>query len=141
MKTVTSILILTVFLLAGCQNSYCPADSAQAALDEIQILAERWDDAMAVAQSTSRMALAGPISDLQAIKRDTGALGVPECLEPAKTTLVKSMDYGIDGMISFMGQDYDSIIEFKFDLYDRNLNQFIREVADIRSCLPKCKAP
>lgn len=134
-------LILTALLLVGCQNTYCPPDEAQASLDELQLLAERWDDTMAVARSTSRMSLSGPISDLQEIKRDTGSLSVPECLDPAKKALSKSMDYAIEGFIAFMSQEADSIIELNFDLYGRNIKQYSKEISDIYNCLPKCEAP
>lgn len=65
-------------------------------------LHSRWIDAVKLADSTSRVALATPLANLQQIKRDTEALMVPDCYTAKKKSLVAHMDATIDGFIAFM---------------------------------------
>ena len=76
------------------------------ALDAISKLVKRWDDASLLASSTARIALSGPISQLQSIRRESSDLIVPACISHHKELLIKSMDLTLDGYISFM-QDKD----------------------------------
>lgn len=62
----------------------------------------RWTDAVKVAESTGRAALSGPISTLQAIRRDTQTITVAPCMDAAKASLVASMDHTIEGFLAFM---------------------------------------
>ncbi len=141
MKKWIIFLLAIPLVLASCTNSYCPPEAAEAALAEIEDLAEEWDDAVAVAFSSSRMALSGPISDLQDIKRDVGNLEVPECLVKSRDDLEKGMVAAIDGFIAFLGQESDTTVSTKFDLYDFYLDKTARDIDEIRDCLPNCKAP
>ena len=76
--------------------------SVQKATDGLDNLYKRWKDAALLAGATSRIALAGPMASLQAIKRETEALEVSACLTPAKTKLIAGMTAFIDGMVTFM---------------------------------------
>jgi hypothetical protein len=70
----------------------------------VQQLAERWDDALKVAGSTSRIALDGPVQELQKIRREVSGTDVPECFTKAKERLVSGMDNYIEGFLAFMQQ-------------------------------------
>lgn len=76
---------------------------------QMNSLVKRWLDASKLANNTSRIALANPISNLQEIKRETEALVVKECLQEAKGKLVSGMNMVIDGYIAFMGNDKESM--------------------------------
>lgn len=67
----------------------------------------RWEDAVRVAESTSRISLSTPVATLQSIRRETQELTVPPCMDEAKSTLVKSMDLTIEGFLTFMTQKGD----------------------------------
>ena len=90
------------------------ASQSEEFLVEIQDINMRWLDAMELADSTSRMSLSGPISDLQLIRRDANKLEPPECAEGAKDALVMHMDYVLDGFLLFMAQEPDEDISAQF---------------------------
>lgn len=63
----------------------------------------RWKSADQVANVTSRIALSGPVTNLQNIKREADALVVAKCLSTAKTDMSQGMDKSIRGYLDFMG--------------------------------------
>lgn len=77
--------------------------SANKALDQVL---SRWDDAIKIAGTTGRIALAAPVATLQAVRREAEALSVSPCMDPAKALLVSSMQNTIDGFITFMRNEY-----------------------------------
>ena len=77
-------------------------DSMKLALKAVDDLAIKWRDATQVAGATSRIALSGPVSTLQALKREAQALTVPPCLDQGIAALRKSMDLTLEGYIVFM---------------------------------------
>ena len=79
-------------------------------------LLQEWDDATSVAHRTSRIALPGTLSNLQAIKRRTERLKIPECFEDAHSFLIKSMYYTIEGFLAFAGDADDIKVRQKFSL-------------------------
>lgn len=78
------------------------SDALAAALKRADETMLRWEDAVRIADSTSRGALSGPLAQLQSVRRDAQALTVPPCLLQGKTDLVKGMDLIIDGYLAFL---------------------------------------
>ena len=64
-------------------------------------LYRRWADAEKLAFSTMRIALPGPISNLQAIKREGESLAVPECLDRAKEALNTLIGKSTEAILQF----------------------------------------
>ena len=85
-------------------------------------IATRWDDANKLASTTSRIALATPVAELQEIKREANSLSVPACLSKAKADLVSSMNATIDAYLTFMG-DASSDIEVQGHFREANARQ------------------
>jgi hypothetical protein len=85
----------------------CQTSDGRRVADRLQQYATEWDDALKLADSTSRASLAGPVSELQRIRRDVQAQQWPDCATIAKGLLVGSMDATIDGFLGFMRQDPD----------------------------------
>lgn len=79
-----------------------PADPLATSLKSADDLYLRWQDARQVATSSSRMALSGPITTLQSVRRDAKDLTVPPCLNRGKEELLAGMDLTIDGVLVFM---------------------------------------
>lgn len=77
-------------------------DALQVSLRTVDDLLSRWDDAVRVAGSTSRMSLATPVGMLQAMKREAEQLTVPPCLDSGKAELVKAMEASVEGYLAFM---------------------------------------
>lgn len=70
--------------------------------DALRSIQTRWAEAHRVAGVTSRVALAGPVSTLQEIRRDAAALVLPSCLQGAQKKLLEGMQWQLDGYIAFM---------------------------------------
>lgn len=96
-------------------------------LDVIQPIVDRWDDANALASTTSRIALSGPLGDLQSIRREAVALTVPSCADEAHTHLVAYMNATIDGYLAFASQD-DVAVRAYFDTAETLQDGFLAEL-------------
>jgi hypothetical protein len=111
------------------------ADQAADYLAELTALRGRWLDAFDVANSTARMSLAGPVGELQAIRREIGALEGPACAQAAGAALYVHSTDVIDAFLLFMQDEPESQIDAKFDdafaalqLYDDSLADIEAEV-------------
>lgn len=97
-KFLLPILISTV-LISGCKN---PFEAKDKGVDQLNNIESRWEDAYTLASSTSRIALATPVSNLQDIKRDLAQVELSECLSPAREALGAYMDSHINNFLKFM---------------------------------------
>ena len=88
--------------LAAAEERRGALTASLKAIDEQMTL---WEDAERVASTTGRIALSGPVTNPQTIRRDTAQLTVTTCLGPARDSLVKSMDATIEGFLTFMRND------------------------------------
>lgn len=66
---------------------------------------KRWADAVEVAAASSRVAMNGPVTHLQTVRRETEALILPKCLDQPRQQLVDAMQLQIDGFLAFMRND------------------------------------
>ncbi len=64
--------------------------------------AREWDDAVAIAEVTSRIALAQPVANLQKIRRDFDDILYPPCKKDLRDKLSKDMKDVIDLFLTFM---------------------------------------
>jgi uncharacterized protein HemX len=64
----------------------------------------KYQDAMQLAASTSRIALAGPVATLQTLKREADLVAVPACMKNSKDFLMQGMNTSIDHFLDFMRQ-------------------------------------
>ena len=76
-----------------------------AILKRLDTMVVRWNDANMIASSTSRIALATPLTALQAIKREADAFAMPDCLKDGGSALISSMDNSVQGYLIFMRND------------------------------------
>lgn len=132
MHKVIRLLFLFILIAApltavpGCAQS-C-ADQTEEYRATVDDLLEEWEDALAVAGSTSRISLAGPMAELQSIRREAGDIeGVPECAESAHDLLLKSMDDAIDAMLAFAAQEEDSRVTDLMEIAGNRYESFNRE--------------
>lgn len=94
------------------------------ALDEV---AFEWDDAVDIAVSTSRMNLAGPVGELQSIRRDVARWDeVPTCGEDAHIALLVHMETTIDVMLEFMTAD-DDLPAYRYEMVGDTLDDYVTE--------------
>lgn len=105
----------------------CRVDG-QPVISTILEYAETWDDALGIAQNASRIALSGPISDLQEVRRDFRAEEWPACAKPLTDPLTNYMDATIEALLMFMGNEDDNDVQMKMNESTRYFRQFERAV-------------
>lgn len=82
-------------------------DALSQALKAVDDFSARWEDASRVASVTSRMALSGPVTSLQNLKREATNLAVPPCLDAGKAALIKSINGTVEAYMIFMAEKND----------------------------------
>ena len=102
----------------------CSTDDGEQVFDLLSEVSQRWDDAVALADQTPRMQLAGQIGNLQEIRRDAQNQEWPKCGDPAQEALVAGMNAGIEGFIAFLGDEEQSVIDDHFADYQREMRLF-----------------
>lgn len=108
------------------------ATQSRSFLGQIEPLARQWDDANAVAKSAARIALAGPVTNLQALRRQAQDIQAPQCAFLAKQRLIDAMDNTINGYIAFMGQKPESEVSQYFDQADHSMRDFSKELQALK---------
>jgi hypothetical protein len=78
-------------IAAGCSLAEVAAGRAR-----LDTLRAQWKDARALAAVTARIALAGPVSEMQRIRAATQSADVPDCLRRARHLLGEQMTSTID---------------------------------------------
>ncbi len=104
-------------------------DALASSLKDVDSMVRRWDDAVKLAGTTGRINLSGPVSTLQAVKRDAEQLVVPPCLDTGKAELVKSMSQTIEGFLVFMRNELklgETLAQIHFDEAKTAMSAFQR---------------
>jgi hypothetical protein len=102
-------------IVRGLGGDPGPSCSGGSYLGEADELIERWDDANAIASSTSRIALAGPLATLQEIRRDASALTPPNCARELHNAMINYMQLTIDAYLSFLANDSEATMSAKVE--------------------------
>jgi len=76
--------------------------------------AERWDDANAIANSTARIALSAPVSELQKLRREWKDVKPPEDLEQFHNKILDYEESIIEGYLAFMSDKTDAVVNAHF---------------------------
>ena len=95
-------ILISTLLISGCKNPFEAKDKGIEQLDNIE---QRWIDTSTLISSTSRIALAPQVANLQEMKRDLNVIEVSECLTPAKNELNEYMEMEIDIYLKFMADE------------------------------------
>ncbi len=102
-------------------------DALTTSNNAIDSLMARWVDATKVAGTTGRIALSGPVTTLQTLRRETEQLTVAPCMDQAKSLLVQSMGSTIEGYLVFMRNEMkigDKLAQIDFDEAEKNMTAF-----------------
>lgn len=94
----------------------------------------KWNDAYRLADATSRIALSGPVSNLQAIKREATGITVPACLDAAKQSLLDGMGATIEGFMTFMANENNLGKIYAADFFDKSREHFKKYEGAVGSC-------
>lgn len=101
-------VLMFAFALIGCSQSETARimEACEEAFptyaEEMSDIQAEWMDALDIATSTSRISLAGPISDLQSIQRRAEKVEAPECVLIEHDEYVEGMDTLVDFMLDFL---------------------------------------
>jgi hypothetical protein len=79
---------------------------------EIEPLFDEFQDAINIASSTPRIALAVVIRDMQRIRRDLDDVIAPDCAAEGHGLLVSGMDGAINAFVTFLGDGSDSTMAY-----------------------------
>ena len=114
-KNITLTIISLVLLVASCSKfkASC-AELTQEYRDQVMQLANNWDSANTLANSSPRMQLVTPISSLQDIRNEYNDLTVPECAQKAHAWMLNYMDATIDGYMAFLADEDDYVVSSHF---------------------------
>ena len=96
-------------------------------LKSVDDLLARWEDAVKVAGTSSRIALSTPVAALQATRREADQLTVPPCLDQAKEQLVQGMNSTIEGFLVFMRNELkigDTLSQIHFEAAAQHMKTF-----------------
>lgn len=105
----------------------CLTEDGQRVTERLTGILQEWLDTVKVAGATSRIALSGPVAQLQRIRRDTQSAHWPQCSEQAKRHLVQMMDDQIEGFLGFMRDE--RTYERHFRAADDQFASFTGEIA------------
>ena len=116
MKKLTIVLVLVAILMSACgpkevvivERIPVVEECTQSEyIEATQNLEGQWNDALALANNSSRMSLSGPLSEIQAILREFKRLELAECYQGAHTIRVHSHELVVEGFLSFLGGEDD----------------------------------
>ncbi len=99
-------------------------------------LIDRWRDAATLADSTARVALAGPIADLQAIRRELLALEPPDCARVVHLSTERYMTHLIESLLMFMRDEPRAAVTDEIILARDQLDLMKAELAAIEATSP-----
>lgn len=92
----------------------------------------QWMDAEKLANVTARIALAGPVSALQQLRRNAENVAVHACMQPAKDALVKLVTANTTSMLAFMQRSEIQSLEYQWLDRAKFIRQFEGAVRDAR---------
>jgi len=120
----------TITLVPTAVSCY---EQSQSFISQLDAQTTAWDDAIAIANSTSRISLSGPISNLQNIRREVSNLDYPVCAQFVYQHALEYMNSTIEGFLSFMSDDPDSVVNKHFDTASNQLTIFVLSLLDLKS--------
>lgn len=103
------------------------SDALTATNKSLDALIGRWQDTVKVAGTTSRIALSGPVTAMQGLRREAEQLTVSPCMDQAKGHLVQHMGGTIEGFLVFMRNELklgDELAAVHFSAATKDLEAF-----------------
>jgi tetratricopeptide (TPR) repeat protein len=133
-----ALLLALVALIWYVSYGPCGRKRVDAAVIEIKAAAEKYTDAESIASSTGRIALSGPVMQMQNARHELMELEIPPCLEDARSDLAEAMDWEIGAYLLFMQESEQFAIDAKFQSAAYKTEQAAEELLRIQFCAPIC---
>jgi len=120
-------------------NGLCGVERVDHYTASVDPLLEKYKDAFNVALSAPKIALTGPIAELQKLRREIEALNVPTCAQQAHKYLLASLQKNEEAFMNFQSGKDQALI--KSDLAEGSalLKSYRTEIANVQKCAPACK--
>jgi hypothetical protein len=109
--TATAHVPAALTIRDSAPTAVCRFASGRGVYNALREYKREWDDGVAVAGSTARIALAPQIARLQSIRRDVEREPWPTCTGQAATYMVRAMNLTIDGYVMFQSVQWGPILE------------------------------
>ena len=108
--------VILIFTLGGCSRSVhgCSLNDAREGIKAFQKHSRQWEDAWATAKSSPRIALSGPVAELQRLRRSLEEASAPVCIRPVIDLEVRAESEDIAGMLQFMDPGFAILAESHF---------------------------
>jgi len=113
------VLVLILLASVGCG----PSKGWKEYYDLFESYSGAWDDAKAIANSTSRIGLAGPVGELQNLRREWKSVEVPEGLEKFHNKILDYEESTIEGFLAFMSDKPDDTVSRHFETASNYLKE------------------
>lgn len=141
---VTGFAVLCIVMAVGGIGWHyfygpCGVNRVKASNQTLSTQFQAFNDAFDIAERTSRIALSGPIAEIQKIKRETETIEVPTCLEPAKHELLLSMDTALNGFLAFLAEESDATVSAHFNESVNHMGAFNEALISVGECAPFCQ--
>jgi len=138
MKKIYLLLLCLAFV--GClpENTYCPAEETEIALDQLRDALNQLDDAVELADKIPRVSLAPHVENILDIKRDVKNLEVPKCLASARHFTKEAAGYAAEAFMAFMREEPDQIIDNNFIFMLTSIEFAEKNIQGVNECLPQC---
>jgi hypothetical protein len=109
-------LVILLFTFGGCSRSVhgCSPNDAREGIKAFQKHSRQWEDAWAIAKSSPRISLSGPVAELQRLRRSLEEASAPVCIRPVVDLEVNAESEDIAGMLQFMDPDFAILAEPHF---------------------------
>lgn len=138
------VICIILFAVVGGAGWYyyygpCGLTAVENYFTDSQEIASDWDEAVAIAGSTARIALSDRVVELRDIKDQMEALDAPACASKYKADMLEHMDFTIKGFLSFMSQD-DVITRYNFAKADNAIQRLPKDIETINACKPFCSS-
>lgn len=141
-KAVVGLITVAVLVVISFGWYYyqgpCGVNVVAKSTEEIDALIADWDDAFSLASSTSRIALASPVGELQGLASDARDLEVPACLQEVQEHLEDGMEKAVEGFLAFMSEEPDNVVNVKMQTYAREFREMEIAKQLILACAPFC---
>jgi hypothetical protein len=138
-------LVLCLILGGGGTAYYyygpCGVNRVNAASAVLIQEVTRFQDASKVALATSRIQLAGPVADMQEIRRASDAVAMPACMAYAHALTVDGMDAATNGMLAFMSEASNHDVAVYFEQANQSFQAATDELDRLDQCVPFCADP
>lgn len=138
---ISALIIFAVLSSLGDDHKSSNSDSGDTAnLTEWSaksaLILSRFSDAVHVADSTARVSLSGPVSEMQAARREYQALEAPVAAEKAKAAVVNAMDQTTEIYIEFMSDASDTTVQSLAEKANSAWNAAVSEYQNLNLAVP-----